>query len=102
MSNNELSKLSKNSIFVGSRIVYASQSADNKTYKVAFANIGNYPLINEQKLAVDDVTLFQNYIILSTIFLVFLVVFLVAFFKNRGVFYSLSDVSLFNEKGLLP
>ena len=101
MSNNELSKLSKNSIFVGSRIVYASQSADNKTYKVAFANIGNYPLINEQKLAVDDVTLFQNYIILSTIFLVFLVVFLVAFFKNRGVFYSLSDVSLFNEKGLL-
>ena len=100
-SENELSRLSKNSVFVGSKIVYASKSADNKTYKVAFADINSYPSIGIQKHVLDSQDLFLKYIAFSSLFLVLLVVFLFAFFKNRGNLYSLSDQSLFNDKGLL-
>jgi len=100
-AENELSKLSKNSIFVGSKIVYASKSADNKSYKVAFADINRYPAVSVQKHILDNQGLFLKYIAYSSVFLTFLVLFLYAFFKNRDTLYSLSDQSLFNEKGLV-
>ena len=100
-AENELSKLSKNSIFVGSKIVYASQSADNKSYKVAFADINSYPAVDEKKHILDNQGLFLKYIVYSSVFLALLVLFLYAFFKNRDTLYSLSDQSLFNEKGLI-
>ena len=100
-AENELSKLSKNSIFVGSKIVYASKSADNKSYKVAFADINSYPAISVQKHILDNQGLFLKYIAYSSVFLTLLVLFLYAFFKNRDTLYSLSDKSLFNEKGLI-
>ena len=100
-AENELSKLSKNSIFVGSKIVYASQSADNKTYKIAFADIDSYPIINTEQHAIDNQDLFLKYIFFSSLFLALLVLFLFTFFKTRDTLYSLSEQSLFNEKGLI-
>ena len=100
-SKNELSKLSKNSIFIGSKIVYASQSANNKTYKIAFAEIDSYPIISVEKHTIDSQDVFLKYIVFSSLFLAFLVIFLFAFFKNRDTVYSLSELSLFNERGLI-
>ena len=100
-AENELSRLSKNSVFVGAKIVYASQSADNKSYKVAYADINSYPVISVQKHILDSQDLFLKYILYSSVFLALLVLFLYAFFKNRDTLYSLSDQSLFNEKGLI-
>mgnify|MGYP001267138340 FL=1 len=100
-SENELSKLSKNSIFIGSKIVYASQSADNSTFKITFAEINSYPLISTQKHVLDSQDVFLKYIVFSSLFLAFLIIFLFAFFKNRDTLYSLSELSLFNEKGLI-
>jgi len=101
LADNDLSKLSKNSIFVGSRIVYASRSADNLTHKVAFADVEKYRPILEEKHVIDDEEIFQKYLLFSAIFLTALIVLLFAFFKNRDTLYALSDLSLFNDKGLI-
>jgi hypothetical protein len=96
-----LSRLSKNSIFMGSRLVYASRNADNLSYTIASIDFNEYAPIKEQALVIDDTAVFEKYLLYSSFFLLAFIVFLYVFFKNRGTLYSLSGLSLFNDKGLL-
>lgn len=96
-----LSSLSKNSIFIGSRLVYASRNADNLSYTIASIDFNKHAPIKEQALVIDDTVMFEKYLLYSSFFLLAFVIFLYVFFKNRGTLYSLSGLSLFNDKGLL-
>ena len=98
---NSLSKISENSIFIGNNLVYLSKSADNLTFKIALVNLNNFKINETIKLALDKKEIFGIYLIFSGIFLVMLVLTLFFVFKSKDILYTITDSTVYNEKGVL-
>ena len=98
---NQLSKLSKNSISVKNHLIYTSKGADNLSYKIALVDLNSFNEKSTTKLVLDQKEIFGIYLFFSGIFLVILVLTLLFLFKSKRIFYKVVDLSVYNEKGVL-
>tara|TARA_B100001093_G_scaffold51210_3_gene43464 strand:- start:5163 stop:6515 length:1353 start_codon:yes stop_codon:yes gene_type:complete len=98
---NQLSKISKNSISVKNHLIYSSKGADNISYQIALNDLNVFREKIVTKLFLSQKEMFGIYLFFSGIFLVMLVLTLLFFFKSRSVLYKVLDLSIYNEKGVL-
>ena len=98
---NQLSKVSKNSISIKNYLIYASKGADNMSYQIALVNLNTFKQKSVTKLVLDQKEMFEIYLFFSGVFLVMLVLALLFLFKSKQVFYKVLDLSVYNEKGVL-
>ena len=96
---NQLSKLSKNSISIKNHLIYTSKGADNLSYQIALVNLNAFKEKSVTKLVLDQKEMFGIFLFFSGVFLVMLVLTLLFLFKSKRVFYKVLDLSVYNEKG---
>ena len=100
-AKDKMPEFGKNSIVLGSILVFGSRSANNVSNNIVSVNLKSFEISEANQLILDDNQIFKLYMIFVFIFLVLFTVSIFAYFKNHNVVFYFSENAIRNEKRTL-
>ena len=100
-TENSLQNLGKQILFIGDNLVFSSKKADNTTSKIIFVNIKDFELLKTDIFELDDVFLFNRFLLFAGVFAFGLVLIFFGYFKYVKKTYYVNSFSIFDQNSSL-